>query len=66
MGPAAHWLSGTAAAVATAGVMQEERQGGGCKGLEKEVADAGLVGGWVAGGGDKTRNERCTERKGMR
>lgn len=57
MGPAAHWLSGTSAAVATAGTRM--RRG-------KTAEDARLSGGWAEGGGDKMRTERCKERKGMR
>lgn len=45
---------------------QEERQGGGYKGLEKRWRSLDYCGGWVEGGGDKMRTERCKEIKGMR
>lgn len=62
MGPAAHGLCGTSAAVATAGA--EARRWG--QGAEEKVEDASLTRGWVEGGGDETRTERCKEIKGMR
>lgn len=53
MGPAAHRLSGTSAAVATAEACSRRGETAGTK-----VEDAKL-----GGGGDKTRTERCKKTK---